>query len=400
MVNVRPIRTEADYEAALARVDELMDARDGTSEEEELEVLVTLVEVYEDKHYPFGYPDPVAAIKFCMDQQDLTPRDLIPYIGSRARVSEVLSGKRPITMSMARALHEHLAIPAEVLLQKPTPDNDGSPAGLAAERFPLKAMAQRGWISNPPDLQDRASELVAGLLDRAGGSDALAAVPFYRKNDQQRINAKTDPYALRAWCWQVLASANDGPPSTPYKPGTVTPDFLAAVARLSPPEDGPLKARDYLADHGIVLRVERHLPKTHLDGAVFHLPGKPPVIGLTLRYDRIDNFWFCLLHELAHLGCHLDDRPEGFVDDLELPGNDAHEAEADEWAQEALIPQGEWDQGLLRDKPTTLDVVYFANKVGIHPAIVAGRVRYETGNYRLLSQLVGSGKVRQQFEEI
>lgn len=143
MVDVRPIRTEA----ALARVDELMDARDGMSEEEELEVLVTLVEVYEDKHYPLGCPDPVAAIKFCIDQQDLTPRDLIPYIGSRVRVSEVLSGKRPITMSMARALHEHLAIPAEVLLQKPAPDNDGSPVGLAAGRFPLKAMAKRGLQS-------------------------------------------------------------------------------------------------------------------------------------------------------------------------------------------------------------------------------------------------------------
>ena len=313
MVNVRPIRTEADYEVALTRVDELMDAHAGSSEEEELEVLVTLVEAYEDKHYAFGHPDPVAAIKFCMDQQDLTPRDLIPYIGSRARVSEVLSGKRPITMSMARALHEHLAIPAEVLLQKPAPDNDGTLAGLAAGRFPLKAMAKRGWIPNPPDLKDRASELVAGLLDRAGGSDALAAVPLYRKNDHQRINAKTDPYALWAWCWQVLASANDEPPGTPYKPGTVTPDFLAAVARLSPSEDGPLKARDCLADHGIVLRVEHHLPKTHLDGAVFLLPGKSPVIGLTLRHDRIDNFWFCLLHELAHLGCHLDGRSEGFV---------------------------------------------------------------------------------------
>ena len=171
MVNVRPIRTEADYEAALARVAKLMDARNGTSEEEELEVLVTLVEVYEDKHYAFGYPDPVTAIKFCMDQQDLAPRDLIPYIGSRARVSEVLSGKRPITMSMARALHEHLAIPAEVLLQKPAPDKDGPLADLAAARFPLKAMARREWIPNPPDLKSRVSELVSGLLDRAGGSD-------------------------------------------------------------------------------------------------------------------------------------------------------------------------------------------------------------------------------------
>ena len=92
--------------------------------------------------------------------------------------------------------------------------------------------------------------------------------------------------------------------------------------------------------------------------------------------------------------------PKALFDDLELPGDDARETEADEWAQEALIPRDEWDQGMLRDKPTTLDVVYFANKVGIHPAIVAGRVRYETGNYRRLSQLVGSGKVRRLFEEV
>ncbi|MCE2467225.1 MAG: ImmA/IrrE family metallo-endopeptidase [Caldilineaceae bacterium] len=301
---------------------------------------------------------------------------------------------------MARALHEHLAIPAEVLLQQPVPDNDaGIPAGLAAERFPLKEMARRAWIPNLPDLKSRADELVAGLVNRAGGSDALAAVPHYRKNDHRRINAKTDPYALRAWCWQVLASANDNSPRAPYESGIVNPDFLANVARLSPSEDGPRKARDYLADHGIVLIVERHLPKTHLDGAAFRLPEKPPVIGLTLRHDRIDNFWFCLLHELAHLGRHLDDGALGFVDDLELAGDDVRETAADEWAQEALIPSDEWDNGMIQGKPTTLDVVHFAHRVGVHPAIVAGRVRYKTGNYRLLSQLVGTGKVRQQFEQ-
>ena len=398
MVNVRPIRTEADYEAALARVAELMDAREGTPEGDELDVLVDLVEVYEDKHFPMGYPDPVAAIEFCMDQQGLSPRDLVPYIGTRARVSEVLSGKRPITMSMARALHEHLGIPAEVLLQKPAPTDDASLTRLDAARFPLKEMARRAWIPDVPDLKGRASELVAGLLGRAGGPDALAAVPMYRKNDHQRINAKTDPSALRAWCWQVLASANDDPPATPYEPGTVTPDFLRDVARLSLSEDGPVQARDFLADHGIALRVEHHLPRTHLDGAALRLPGKPPVIGLTLRHDRIDNFWFCLLHELAHLGRHLDGRPEGFVDDLDLPGDDAREAEADEWAQEALIPREEWDNSMIWAEPATLNVIYFANILGVHPAIVAGRIRHETGNYRLLSQLVGTGKVRQQFE--
>ena len=116
MANVKPIRTEKEYEAALARIDELMDAAPGSPEGDELDVLADLVELYESKHEPMGYPSPLAAIEFRMDQGGLSPRDLIPFIGSRAKVSEVLSGKRAITMPMARALHEHLGIPADVLL--------------------------------------------------------------------------------------------------------------------------------------------------------------------------------------------------------------------------------------------------------------------------------------------
>ena len=111
MADVKPIRTEKDYEAALARVDELMDAAPGSPEGDELDVLVDLVELYESKHEPMGYPSPLAALEFRMDQGGMSPRDLIPFIGSRAKVSEVLSGKRAITMPMARALHEHLGIP-------------------------------------------------------------------------------------------------------------------------------------------------------------------------------------------------------------------------------------------------------------------------------------------------
>ena len=116
MANVKPIWTEKDYEAALARVAELMDAAPGSPEGDALDVLVDLVELYESKHEPMGYPSPLAAIEFRMDQGGLSPRDLIPFIGSRAKVSEVLSGKRAITMPMARALHEHLGIPVDVLL--------------------------------------------------------------------------------------------------------------------------------------------------------------------------------------------------------------------------------------------------------------------------------------------
>ena len=116
---IRAIRNEADYDAALARIDALMDAKKDTSEGDELDVLADLVELYEERHQPMGYPTPVGAILFRMEQTNLTARDLIPFIGSRSKVSEVLSGRRPLTMQMARALHANLGIPADVLLQQP-----------------------------------------------------------------------------------------------------------------------------------------------------------------------------------------------------------------------------------------------------------------------------------------
>ena len=159
MAAIKPIRTEEDLERALARIDEIFDAEAGTPESDELDLLSDLVELYESKKVPMGYPDPIAAIEFRMDQAGLSQRDLIPFIGSRAKVSEVLSGKRAITMSMARALHQHLGIPADVLLQKPGVVLDDPVADIEWSRFPLKEMAKRGWL---PNLPDRAEELIRG----------------------------------------------------------------------------------------------------------------------------------------------------------------------------------------------------------------------------------------------
>ena len=402
MAAIKPIRTEEDLERALARIDEIFDAEAGTPEGDELDLLSDLVELYESKHVPMGYPNPISAIEFRMDQAGLSQRDLIPFIGSRAKVSEVLSGKRAITMSMARALHQHLGIPADVLLQKPGVVLDDPVADIEWSRFPLKEMAKRGWIPNLSDLSDRAEELIRGLMDRAGGSKTAAAA-LYRKNDQRRINAKTDEYALRAWCWQVMAIAQDPPLNVAYEPGTVTPEFLRNLARLSASEDGPRRAKDFLVRHGIGLEVVPHLRRTHLDGAALRLADGRPVIGLTLRYDRIDNFWFTLLHELAHVGRHLESDTQGvFVDDLTLRKRDEgqedpRELEADRWAEDALIPPGVWEASPVRETPYPIGVINLAHALQVHPAIVAGRVRHERGNYRLLSQFVGTGEVKRQF---
>ena len=133
----RSIRTEEEHEAALARIDEIFHAEKGTPEGEELDELADLVESYEDKHFPIGLPDPISAIEFRMDQANLSQKDLIPYIGSSAKVSEVLSGKRDLTASMARALHEHLGIPADVLLQRPGEEIDFTADEIDPRRFPL-----------------------------------------------------------------------------------------------------------------------------------------------------------------------------------------------------------------------------------------------------------------------
>ena len=349
-----------------------------------------------------GYPSPLAAIEFRMEQSNLRPRDLIPFIGSRAKVSEVLSGKRAITMSMARALHQHLGIPAEVLLREPDVDLDDPLAALNWRRFPVKNMAKLGWIRESPTLVKRAETIIRRLIDRAGGPDTACAA-LYRKNDHMRANAKVDTYALQAWCWQVLAMGNKNPPQTEYVSGTVTPHFLREVAQLSWFEDGPRLAREVLAKHGIALVIVPHLPRTYLDGAALRLKDGRPVVGLTLRYDRIDNFWFCLLHELAHVGRHLDNNQgNAFIDDQTLRGvegrrEDPREAQADEWATEALVPQADWEASAAREHPTPMAVMNLAHALQVHPAIIAGKIRYEHQNYRLLSQFVGTGEVRRQM---
>jgi HTH-type transcriptional regulator/antitoxin HigA len=116
-MDVTPIKTKRDYLKALKDIESLMDAKRGAPEGDRLDVLVTLVQAWEAKHYPIDLPDPVEAIKYHMQQGGLEPRDLVPYIGSRNRVYEVLNRKRPLTLRMVWRLHTGLGIPAESLIK-------------------------------------------------------------------------------------------------------------------------------------------------------------------------------------------------------------------------------------------------------------------------------------------
>ena len=116
-MEISPIRTQRDYRQALKEVETLMEARRNTPEGDHLDVLVTLIEAWEGKHYPMDMPDPIEAIKYHMEQRGLSPRDLVPFIGSRNRVHEVLNRKRSLTLKMISRLHEGLGIPAESLIK-------------------------------------------------------------------------------------------------------------------------------------------------------------------------------------------------------------------------------------------------------------------------------------------
>ena len=118
-MEIKPIKTKADHRAALKEIEALMAAESDTPEGERLDVLVTLVEAYEKKHYRLDLPDPVEAIKFRMEQKGMTPKDLVPMIGRINRVYEVLSRKRPLTLAMIQRLHSELGIPAESLIKQP-----------------------------------------------------------------------------------------------------------------------------------------------------------------------------------------------------------------------------------------------------------------------------------------
>lgn len=385
---VKPIRSESDYQANLARLEELMDALPGTPEADELEILTTLIERYENEHYPVDLPTPLAAIRFRMEQSELTPRDLEKYLGSRARVSEVLSGARPLSISMIRALNEHLGIPAEVLIRPEPKQQERASVELAQPA--AKQLSKWGLL--------RPKETLEAFMARAlGGGPALAML---RKTRTERTNAKTDLAAVQAWCAAALLRSESETVSGRFEPMAIRQfDIVRSLAKLSVHADGPKRAQEKLSNLGIILVILPHLPGTHLDGAALRRPKDGvPVIALTLRRDRIDNFWFTLLHELAHVAFHLSDDRTCIFDDLDIDSSDEIEKEADRLAQTALIPDDLFETFNHKGKYTSIaDVLAFASQLEVNPAIVAGRWQMTNRDFRKFSTMLGHGTVRPNF---
>ncbi len=397
---IKVIKTQKDYNEALKDIESLMD-RDpkvGSSEANKLELLSLLIKDYEDKHFPVEAPDPIEAILFRMEQGDLQPRALIPYIGSRSKVSEVLSRKRPLTLTMIRALHEGLGIPIKSLIKEDKPESIES-GEIDWSLFPVREIIKREWVKTGfSDIKAHAKDIILEFLQPLDTRDLVPAL--YRMTENVRTARKIDRYSLMMWNARVIILSNEYRNSRKYRKGRVSKEFIKEIIQLSNFNDGPRRAKEFLMENGIPLVVEPHLPRTHLDGAAI-LTENGPIIGLTIRYDRLDNFWFDLAHELSHIHLHLEKYNMSFYDyELEADTDDPKEKEADEFASECLIPDAEWKNSPASNLRTPGAANHLAMKLNIHPAIVAGKMRHYFRNYRILNQLIGNKQVRICFPEI
>ena len=387
------LKNETDYEDALAYIETLMDAEPGSAEEEELELFSMLVEAYEKEHHPIDLPDAVSAIKFRMEQEGLTRKDMARYLGSMSRVSEVLNGKRPLSLAMIRSLHAGLGIPYEVLLQEP-----GAVLSSCLYKpsdYPFNEMVKQGYFEHfsgsLAQAKDMAEELLDSFFSVFGPSEPN--VVYCRKNKET-----VDRFALKSWQARVIHLCNHES-LPPYDANKITQPFLKDVVKLSRFSEGPKLVREILNRKGVHFIILSHLDKTFLDGACFMANERHPVIAMTLRHDRLDNFWFTLLHELAHLHLHLHGSELAFFDDTDKGHHDegnTKENEADALASNILISPSEWKkaESKLRKSFSEASICAIADELDVSPSIIAGRIRRQQNNYTIFSGLIGNKHVR------
>ncbi len=265
---------------------------------------------------------------------------------------------------------------------------------LVWKQFPAREMAKRGWFDVPR--RGDVYQLARDYFMRTAGPQFASA--YHRK--KMHGSSVPNEYALLAWQARILERARYIVEA--YDPPEFVADdrWIADLVALTRRRDGPKRAQALLLSKGVILVTEKHLSGTFLDGAAMLDRDGRPVIGLTLRFDRLDNFWFVLLHELGHVFLHLvDGLRYDFFDEEETSGDDKVEREADVFALDSLISEAKWDECLSRFALSEEAVQIDAKNLDIDTSIIAGRIRKERGDYTILTSLIGQGQVASQFED-
>lgn len=294
-------------------------------------------------------------------------------------------------MKVARALSVEFSAkfqPSTVAKWLPPPD-----LNPAEVQKVLKHARTHNWFEEQDsDQQERSKRLIRYVSEHV----ARYGTPSLLRTG---INVKdhSEDWVLLSWKAQVTRRAERIIESEQlsYRPLDVT--WLKQLAKLSANAEGPLQAVALLKEHGVVLIIERNIPGMEVDGAAFLVEGIP-VIGLTLRRDALDNFWFTLMHEVAHVILHYKTGlASGFFDDVEHADVDEFEQEANKFASALLVPEELWSRTPARIAKTPAPVENLARQLSIAPAIIFGRIRFERKNYAIFSDKIGQGTVRKLF---
>lgn len=345
-----------------------------------------------------SFKTPGQLIDFLLIQRDWTKRVLAIILGmDESTINKIVAAKRPVDATLALALSEVFDIPAESFLdlQKSwdltqakllsMPDPKRSSRARLFGNLPIGEMIKRGWI-DATDVKN-VPEVEAGLAKffGAASSEEIEILPHAAK--KTHVNSEATPIQL-AWLYRVKEIANEMLVSQ-FSQFSVE-NCIARLSELRASVDGIQKVPRILQEAGIRYVIVEALPGSKIDGVCFWLKDTAPVIGMALRYDRIDNFWFVLRHELEHV--IQGDGKTMMMLDTELEGSKAgvgadvpeEERIANRAGAEFCVPQHQLDQFIARKSPVFADrdIIGFAKTIKIHPGLVAGQLRFRTGQYK------------------
>ena len=329
--------------------------------------------------------------------RQLSQRELADLLGMKEQQVQRYEQSRYASISLDRFQRVLSALDVEIhpRLSRKRAQQNPHVAEFDIDLSPdmLRELRKRRWIDLPAS--ESRSELISRIAIYIEESSRFAQTNALHR---RTLTSPAADGALELWVARILNIAAERRGRMKGKFNIADTRWLESLVQLSVYPDGPRRAADLLREHGIILAVEPHLPRTLLDGAAFLLSDGIPIVSLTLRHDRIDNFWFTLLHELGHVFMHFNRGLEnGFLDDDLNEANISDlEREADDFARNRLIPDEKWAASVARFTRTEEGVMKFARQINVHPAIVAGRIRKERG-FHLFSDLLGTGQVRGLF---